>query len=76
MAAGRETISTGPSTWTHSPKNLSSITTTEARGRRRRFFVLVAVSRVLITTAPSSSTPTATGDIGGSPSARVVARTA
>jgi hypothetical protein len=76
MASGREMSSTSPSTCTHSPKKLSVKTHSEACGRRRRFLVLSAVSRVLISTRPASSTVHVTGDNCGRPSDREVARTA
>ena len=45
-----------PSTWTHSPKKPSLNTHSEARGLRARFLALMAVSLVLMSTRPSSST--------------------
>src|SRR5579859_1622935 len=76
MASGREMISACPSACTHSPKKLSVKAHSEACGRWRRFLVLTAVSRVLISTRPSSSTVHVTGDNCGLPSDREVARTA
>src|SRR5690348_4437766 len=76
MASGREITSAFPSTWTHSPKNVSVKTHSEACGRRRRFLVLTAVSLVLISTRPWPSTVHVTGDNCGMPSDRDVARTA
>ena len=75
MASGRDRISTGPSTWTQSPQKASVNTRMEARGRRLKFLVLLAVSRVDTTTA-SPSTAAATSDIWGLPSRRVVESTA
>src|SRR5215472_15833722 len=76
IASGRWMISAVPSACTHSPKNWSFITHSDARGSRIRFLVLTAVSRVLLTTRPTSTTPTVTGESCGSPSDRVVASTA
>ena len=45
-------------------------------GSRRRFLVLIAVSRVLISTRPLSSTAHSTGESCGRPSDLDVARTA
>ena len=56
MASGSEMISAVPSTWTQSPKKPSVNTHSEARGSRRRFLVLTAVSRVLIIRGPAEST--------------------
>src|SRR5437588_5662519 len=75
MASGRETSSARPSTCTHSPYQLSSNARSDARGSRRRFLVLNAVSRLLISARPPSSRPTAMGDICGRPSDRNVANT-
>src|SRR5687768_10474780 len=47
-----------------------------ARASRRRLWTFMAVSRVLITANPSSSTATDTGDVWGRPSARKVTSTA
>src|SRR5688572_11989075 len=76
MAAGSDTISTVPSSWTHGPKNSSLMTQSDARGSRRRLWTFIAVSRVLTTTKPSSSTAAVTGDVWGRPSAREVTSTA
>lgn len=76
MAPGNDSTLAGPSACTHSPKKASPNTHTEARPRRRTFAVFIAVSRLLITSDPSSSTPTRTGDSCGSPSRRMVASTA
>ena len=76
MASGKEMSYTSPSAWTHSPKNPSVNTHSEARGSRRRLRVLTAVSLVLINTRPSSSATQSTGDNCGRPSARDVASTA
>ena len=75
MAAGSEMISAVPSTWTQSPKKPSVKTHSDARGSRRRFFVFIAVSRVLITTRPQESSAQVTGDSWGLPSALDVAKT-
>ena len=50
--------------------------TATTRGSRRRFFVFIAVSRVLTTMRPSASTLHAIGDICGEPSRRYVSITA
>ena len=76
MASGSETMLAVPSAWSHPPYQLSETTQTEALGSRRRFFTLNAVSRLLTTARPSASTPTATGESWGRPSARNVERTA
>src|SRR5215471_9445426 len=69
-------ISASPSTWSHSPKKPSLMTQSDARGSRRTFLVLTAVSRVLISTRPLSSTAQSTGESCGRPSDLGVARTA
>src|SRR5215212_4523427 len=68
--------STSPLSCAQSPKNLSLSTHSQARGSRRTFKVLIAVSRVLTTRRFCESTLTSTGDNWGVSSRFIVARTA
>src|ERR687893_1669843 len=76
MASGRRTIPTVPSSCTHGPKKRSERTHSDAAGSRWRFLTFMAVSRLLMTTRPSSATPAVTGEVWGRPSRRRVTRTA
>src|SRR5829696_2216185 len=76
MASGRGTTSTVPSTWTQGPKKPSESTHRTAAGSRRRFFTFMAVSRLLMTSTPSSATATVIGEVWGRPSRRRVTSTA
>ena len=76
MASGRRDDLHGPLHLDRVPVEAVGEDISDARGRRRRFFVFIAVSRVETTTLPSSSTAAATSDSCGLPSDRVVASTA